>query len=306
MHNERSPSPTLVELLDRERLPRSVLETIASVYEPLAVHIAAGASSRGKPSVVGLCGPQGSGKSTVASILRELLAARGLSAAVVSLDDFYLTRSERRELADRIHPLLATRGVPGTHDVALAERTFDALGRTGPVALPSFDKASDDRRAQSEWITVTAPMDIVIFEGWCVGARPQSEAALREPINDLERECDPNGLWRTYVNERLREHYARLFARIDELVLLQAPTFDVVYQWRAEQERKLRGRAQHAGGDISRVMSETELRRFIAHYERLTRHVMSEMPARADVVIELNESRRVERARARGTRLPGT
>jgi len=225
-------------------------------------------------------------------ILRALLAERGRSIALLSLDDFYLGRAERARLAQQVHPLLATRGVPGTHDVDLAEQTFEALNDTGTVAIPSFDKARDERRPVADWTSVAAPVDVILFEGWCVGARPQEEAALREPVNELERRRDGEGTWRRYVNEQLETRYRPLFERVDDLVLLKAPSFEVVYEWRAEQERKLRERLEREGGDTSRLMDEAMLRDFIAHYERLTRHILTEMPARADIVIDLDAQRR--------------
>lgn len=285
-------SSLLSTLLERERLPTSMLETIENVHAPLAEHIAARAAGHAGPFIVGVCGPQGSGKSTLTAIVRELLTARDRSAAVLSLDDVYLRRADRAELARRVHPLLATRGVPGTHDIDLTERTFDALRDRGTVAMPSFDKARDDRRPIAEWPTVTAPVDIILFEGWCVGASPEEDAALREPINELEREHDAQGIWRRHVNAELGSRYRALFARLDELVLLQAPSFEVIYGWRAEQERKLRERIEREGGDGSRLMDESALRYFISHYERLTRHILSEMPARADVIVGLDAERR--------------
>jgi D-glycerate 3-kinase len=289
-------SATLARLLEREHLPKSVLQTVDAVYEPLATRVALYASSRPKPYVVGVCGPQGSGKSTMTAILAELLRARGLSVVVLALDDLYLTRSEREQLA-RIHPLLRTRGVPGTHDVRLGLKLLDALSRAGSAALPSFDKATDDRRAPNDWPRIETPVDIILFEGWFVGASPQQHSALALPINDLERDEDAEGLWRAFVNDSLRDEYQQLFDRIDLLVLLQPGKFDVVYRWRAEQERKLRERLEREDADASNLMDETALRRFIAHYERLTRHVMHEMPARADIVIELDDDRIPVRAR---------
>jgi D-glycerate 3-kinase len=293
-------SSVLAKLLEQERLPHSLLQTIAAVYEPLAARIASSASHRLEPVggpfvvgpfVVGLCGPQGSGKSTMTAILAELLRLRGLAVAVLSLDDLYLSRSEREQLANRIHPLLRTRGVPGTHDVPLGLQVLDALSRVGNTALPSFDKATDDRRAAAAWQRIPTPVDIVLFEGWFVGATPQQETALATPANDLERNEDAQGLWRTFVNDALRDEYQRLFERIDLLVLLQATNFDVVYRWRAEQEQKLRERLEREGINASKLMDQAALRRFIAHYERLTRHVMEEIPTRADIVIEIDEDR---------------
>jgi D-glycerate 3-kinase len=257
-------------------------------YDKLLARIEAAAIASGRMFVVGLCGPQGSGKSTLASLWQQRLRSRGLHTIVLSLDDFYLTREQRITLSEQVHPLLRTRGVPGTHDVRLALDTLAALSQPGSVALPAFDKAQDDRRPESEWIRVVAPAQVVIFEGWCIGAVPQNEAALAIPVNELERDSDVDGRWRRYVNERLGNEYQTLFARLDMLVLLEPPSFDVVFRWRRQQELGLRERHRTAAG----VMDDAELRRFIQHYERITRHMLSEMPRRADVVISLDEMRR--------------
>ena len=256
----------------------------------LASELAACAAASGRTFIVGLCGAQGSGKSTVASVLQRLLEERGVSAVAVSLDDFYLTRKERVELAQRVHPLLRTRGAPGTHDVQLAMRTLDALGRAGRVAIPRFDKGLDDRARAEIWPSVDAPVRIVLFEGWCVGAVPEPEGALETPINELERTEDREGIWRKYVNAALADEYQTLFSKIDLLVLLQAPSFDVVYDWRHEQEQELRKRMTSI---MEYAMTDEELEYFIAHYERLTRWILEEMPHRADVVIRLDEQRNV-------------
>lgn len=273
--------------LQDERLPAGYAAVVEHVHRPLAVRMHKQALARGH-FVVGLCGAQGSGKSTMARSLWALLESQGLSCAVVSLDDLYLTRTEREALAERAHPLLITRGVPGTHDVRLGIETLEALKRPGEVALPRFDKSSDDRRPIDAWPRVQAPVQVVLFEGWCVGAAPQDDAALARPVNSLECEQDPDGRWRRFVNDALRTDYQALFALLDMLILLQAPSFDVVYAWRLEQERKLREREERPG---SRIMNEAEIARFIAHYERLTRHILEEMPRRADVVLRLNEER---------------
>jgi D-glycerate 3-kinase len=293
---------SLIELLESERLPSSLLQTISSVYEPLAKRIASSAAGH-TPFVVGICGPQGSGKSTLARILDVLLRACDLSVAALSLDDLYLTRVEREDLATAVHPLLRTRGVPGTHSVELGIRVLDALSRSGRTTLPSFDKASDDRRPESDWSHIATPVDVALLEGWCVGARPQDPTELIEPINELERYEDSDGRWRRFVNNALSTHYQTLFARIDVLIFLKASSFEIVFRWRAEQEQRLRERSRH--GDSSGLMNETALRRFIAHYERLTRHTLREMPNHADIVIELADDRAPIRIQdAPLTRLP--
>ena len=240
---------------------------------------------------MGLSGAQGSGKSTLAAELQRLLQRRGLSCVALSLDDFYLTHEQRSTLARRVHPLLQTRGVPGTHDVALALEVLGALQRSGEVALPSFDKARDDRRPLAEWRRLHAPLKIVLFEGWCLGAPPQLEAELAQPINALERDEDADGEWRRGVNVALAGEYQSLFARLDELVFLAAPDFEVVQRWRLEQENELRRLAAEQGGDRSRMMDDAALVRFVSHYERLTRHMLECMPARANTVLRLDSAR---------------
>ena len=286
---------SLDALLEQERLPPSFRQVVETVYLPLANRIATEASRSERTFIVGLCGAQGSGKSTVAAVLKVLLEAQGISAAVLSLDDLYLTRAERLELAARVHPLLATRGVPGTHDVELGLTILDALSSSRQVASPRFDKSADDRSDESTWPTVQAPVRVVIFEGWCVGARAQPAPALLQTVNSLEEQLDVDGTWRRYVNAQLADVYQTLFERIDYSVLLAAPNFEVVYAWRLEQERKLRERLA-AEMKSGRVMDEEQIGRFIQHYERLTRHILEEMPSRADLVLTLDAERRVTRA----------
>lgn len=275
--------------LQDERLPVGYARVIERVHRPLAQAIGT-RSQACEHLVVGLCGAQGSGKSTMARALRSLLEDQGVSSVVLSLDDLYLTHSERAALGERIHPLLATRGVPGTHEVQLGIETLQALRESRSVALPVFDKSVDDRKPIDEWPRVQGPIQVVLFEGWCVGAIPQEDATLARPVNALEREQDGDGRWRRFVNDALRFPYQDLFALLDALILLQAPSFEVVYDWRLEQERKLRDRVA-AVDRATRVMSDQDVAQFISHFERLTRHILSEMPARADAVVSLNDFR---------------
>jgi D-glycerate 3-kinase len=277
----------------RERLPLRYRSTIDSVLRPLAARIAEFTRESGTVPCIGLCGAQGSGKSTASAALGELLQEAGLPAAVLSIDDFYLTRAERERLAAEVHPLLVTRGVPGTHDVALACQVIAALRAGERPLLPRFDKGRDDRLPAQEWQRPAAPVRVVLLEGWCVGARPEPAAALPEPINELERREDPRGVWRRYVNDALAGPYRELFDPLRPLVLLRAPSFDVVYHWRLEQERKLRQRVAREGGDGSRVMDDAGVARFISHYERVTRRILEEMPQRADVVLAMDADRAV-------------
>ena len=241
------------------------------------------------PIVIGLSGAQGSGKSTLAKTLEAQLSAAGTKAAVLSLDDLYLSKAERRSLAERVHPLFATRGVPGTHDITLAIEVINAVKRGEAVRAPTFDKGADDRRSSVFDNILPASLDVLVFEGWCVGARAGDDASLAKPINTLERESDGDGVWRRAVNDFLGAPYQDLFARLDRLVFMRAPSFDVVCKWRIEQENDLGA----SGVAAPALMSEFEIANFIQFYERITRNMLADVPSRADLTISLDDKRRV-------------
>jgi D-glycerate 3-kinase len=176
--------------------------------------------------------------------------------------------------------------VPGTHDVALGAALLDRLASGKSVALPVFDKAADDRAAGTR--AVEESVEVVLFEGWCVGAAPQPEEALTHPINRLERDEDPDGIWREAVNARLTTEYAELFARLDMLVMLRVESFEAVRANRLLQEQKLARRSPSGRG----VMDAAGLDRFVMHYERLTRWMLEEMPVRADILLPIGPDQR--------------
>jgi len=276
------------ELRQAEQLPESYGADVAEYLVPLAKRIHELHEQQAMPVIVGINGAQGSGKTTVTLFLAECLRRDfGLSVATLSLDDLYLGKADREKLAQEEHPLFATRGVPGTHDVALGQRLMRELteqSQKRAVSLPVFDKATDDQLPRSEWRSVEAPVDVVLFEGWCVGARPQRDADLREPINALEARDDIDGRWRSFVNWSLKDDYAELFSQLDALVMLRIPSFEKVLEWRGLQERKMAGEP---------AMDKSELRRFIMHFERLTRHMLARMPDYANTVIDLDDSHRM-------------
>jgi D-glycerate 3-kinase len=258
---------------------------INGFYLPFVDWLAEHASAAEGLLVLGLNGAPGSGKSTLAALLCMLLSGtQGLRAVTLSLDELCLGRRGRQRRAEAVHSLLATRGVPGTHDTGLGLQILDALRDGASVSLPSFDVSRDERFPVARWPRAPERCDIVIFEGWCMGARPQPAHMLQDPVNALERLEDPEGAWRWYVNRELGGPYQRLFAQLDLLVMLRPPDFEQVYRWREAQEARLRRGQQEALA----IMSPQELRRFVMHFERLTRFSWTEMPARADAVIDLD------------------
>jgi D-glycerate 3-kinase len=283
------------EFLQRHQLGTSFLQTAQEWFTPLAHALAAQQQQARRPMLVALNGCQGCGKTTVADFLCASLAAEhGLRTVCLSLDDFYLTLAERETLAQTVHPLLKTRGVPGTHDMALLRQTLAHLldaQHCAEVAIPRFDKAADDRRAKCDRDSITTPVELVLLEGWCLGALPQSPEALSRPVNALERNEDTDGRWRSYSNDIVRREFQPLYRLVDEWIMLRAPSFDCVFAWRREQERKLA--ATLSPERAAMLMDDTALHRFIQHYERVTRQCLEVLPDKVHHLFQLTDARRV-------------
>lgn len=238
------------------------------------------ATGREGPLLIGIAGAQGSGKTTLARA-----AAARTGGVALSLDDVYLTRAERAALARSIHPLLAVRGPPGTHDLDLADAVLDDLLAGRSALLPRFDKLADDRRGGEVF---AGGARVVLMDGWCLGATPQTDEALATPVNALERERDLDGTWRRWTNARLAGRYQRFFGRFDAIVHLAAPDFDTVLDWRCEQEADL---MDLAPADLPAERREA-IAEFIQHFERITRHMLAGGVA-ATVTVRLDAGRRV-------------
>lgn len=284
--------PALARLEASLALDGSAFARMVGAATPMARAVTALARARSTPLVVGVSGGQGSGKTTLAAVLETLLTcSAGLRVVRFSLDDFYLSRRDRRTLATDVHPLLVTRGVPGTHDAARGVAVLRGLtgGPSAPIRIPGFDKARDEPVAAVDEAVVEGPVDVVLFEGWCVGIGPEPDERLTAPVNALEASEDPDGIWRRWVNGRLSGPYREWFALIDLLVFLQVPDFEAVRRWRTLQERGLS--AARPGGEG--VMTDAEVGRFVMHYERLTRHALRTLPDQAAVVAHLDEAHRI-------------
>ena len=271
------------------RLPDAFRRIATNFYDPLATWLGRRLEPE-TPFLLGINGAQGTGKSTLADYLALALGDCGArTVAVLSIDDFYLTKAERQHLAQTVHPLLAVRSVPGTHDIPMLLECLAQLRALGPgerARLPRFDKARDDRADETTWPAVTGPVGLIILEGWCVGSAAEPEAGLDAPVNALEQTRDTDSRWRRYVNERLGADYAQVFAELDALVFLQAPGFEAIRSWRIEQEHKL---AAAQGGQAPGVMSDDEVREFIQYFERITRNNLQTVGSNADIVLELDE-----------------
>lgn len=282
--------------LNAHQLPCSYIDNALRAYQPLIDDILCRLKSK-QPIVLGINGCQGSGKSTCAAFLETTLTKQhALNVVNISLDDFYLSKASRQQKAKTIHPLFATRGVPGTHDIVLALKTLRAMINGESPAISRFDKAIDDLKPKNDWDIAPKHIDVIILEGWFISARPQAEHTLIEPINQLESKEDTQGIWRRHVNEQLKGDYQILFSFIDCLVMLKAPSFDTVFQWRLEQETKLAKKLQttlQASSSNTGLMNETEIKRFVAFFQRLTQSMLEEMPERADHCYVLNTERQI-------------
>ena len=289
------------DAIARHQLPASYEKVVNTHLRPLSRKLARWIEAQPVPPLLGINGAQGTGKSALTDFLvLLLLEEHALSSAVLSIDDLYLTRPERQALAKQVHPLLATRGVPGTHDVQLGMQTLHALRQAGPntrTPLVRFDKARDERQPEADWPVFAGRPDVIVLEGWCVGCPPQYPAALNEPINALEAEEDRDGRWRQYVQDQLSGPYQGLFNQLDALLMLHAPDMDAVLRWRTEQEHKLAAKLGAQAQAATGLMSDEQIARFIMHYERLTRHMLINLPVQADVCFELDADHNIAKVR---------
>ena len=291
-------TPQLIqEFLHTEELPATYGEDMLTWFLPAAQELLLRLkSNHNKPLFIGINGAQGTGKSTLAKLFKLCCTEAGLKVVVLSIDDFYLSKGARAQLAETVHPLLATRGVPGTHDVEQLRSCLSQLldSQTGTVKVPRFDKAADNPITEDHWAPTTLPVDLVILEGWFIGLEPEPCEHLISPVNRLEASEDVDGSWRKFVNNSLRSDFADTFGRLDSLLMLQAPSFEQVFAWRSLQEEKLkRHRAARVDADTSGVMNPEDIGRFIQHFERLTRHALNTLPRKADWVFHLDSQHRV-------------
>ncbi len=250
-----------------------------------------------RPYFVGLAGGQGTGKTTTSSIIKIILEKYfKLKVFKISIDDFYKTRKERISLSKKIHPMLLTRGVPGTHDINMMLDFFkkSKSKKFKKINLPNFNKAIDDRFPKNKWSKINKRPDIIIFEGWCVGARAETNKTLKKSINSMEKANDHKLVWRKYVNQQLKTKYKKLYSQLNCMIYLKAKNFSLLQKWRLKQENKLWLKTKKKGGH--KIMSKGDVINFMQTYQRITQNMFKNMPKYASIILNLNSNHQIKTA----------
>ena len=286
------------KFLNKEKISgKSKAEKIKSLkkfYIPISFWIENKYKKKDKILFLGLCGGQGSGKTTIAGILKIILKKFFKREIYVSsIDDFYKTLKDRDKISSSIHPLFKTRGVPGTHDTNLIKKFFIYISKKNfrKFKIPKFDKSTNDRFKKKYWHIINKRPEIVILEGWCVGAKPQSNSIIKRPVNILEKYEDKNLVWRKHVNEKLKNEYKKIFSIIDHFIFMKIPNFDLVFKWRLLQENKLKKKSQFK----KKMMSYNEIRRFIMFYQRITLQMIKDLSKSASIIMLLKKNHEIKK-----------
>ena len=250
-----------------------------------------------KTLLVGLAGGQGTGKTTISTLLRLVLIKYfKLQVFKISIDDFYKTRKERINLSNKIHPMLLTRGVPGTHDINMMLSFFRKVKsrKFKRLKLPTFNKAIDDRFNKKNWYDLKVRPDVIIFEGWCVGAKSEKNNTLKKNINSIEKAKDQRQIWRKYVNQQLKSKYKNLYSQLNCLIYLRAKNFSLLQKWRLKQERKLWVKSKVKSN--LKIMSRGDVINFMQTYQRITQNMFRNMPKYASIIFNLNSNHQIKSA----------
>ena len=267
---------------------------IKSFLIPISFWIAKKVEKK-KPFILGLSGGQGSGKTTISSIISIILSKYfKLNVFKISIDDFYKTRKKRLELSKKVHPLLMVRGVPGTHDINIMLDFFKRIKekKFKSIKLPRFNKATDDRYNKKLWYSVKRRPDVIIFDGWCVGAKAEQNYSLKTPINSLEKLKDQKQIWRRFVNKQLKSKYKKLYDQLNCLLFIKAKNFSLLRQWRIKQEKKLSLKSKRS--NKLKIMSDKEIINFMQTYQRITQNMFKSVPKYASIILNLNSNQQIK------------
>ena len=252
-------------------------------------------SDNKRPYFVGLAGGQGTGKTTTSSLIKIILSKYfKLNVFRISIDDFYKTRKERISLSKRVHPMLFTRGVPGTHDINMMLNFFrkSKSNKFERLKLPTFNKAIDDRFRKKYWYDLKTRPDVIIFEGWCVGAKSEKNNTLKKTINLMEKTKDQKQIWRKYVNDQLKSKYKKLYSHLNCLIYLKAKNFSLLQKWRLKQERKLLIKSKKKLN--TKIMNKEDVFNFMQTYQRITQNMFRYMPKYASIIFNLNNNHQIK------------
>ena len=274
---------------DKEKMLKSFLIPLC--------HWIAQKADKNKPYFVGLAGGQGTGKTTISSLISIILKKYFKKNVFrVSIDDFYKTRKDRSKLSKSIHPMLMTRGVPGTHDLKLMQTFFKNVKQKSfrSIKVPKFDKSIDDRYPKKNWYNVNKKPDIIIFEGWCVGAKAEENKSLLKSINEMEKNRDKKLIWRKYVNAQLKTNYKKLYSQLNSLVYLKAKDFSLLQKWRLKQENKLKLKSKK--NSKNKIMNKNEVLEFMQTYQRVTENMFKKAPKYASIIMNLNSNHIIKTA----------
>ena len=283
--------------LEKEKIfykSKKKIINLKKIYIPMSFWIEKEYQKKERTLFLGLSGGQGSGKTTITGILKIILKKYfKRKIKTVSIDDFYKTLRERKNMSKKIHPLFKTRGVPGTHDTSRIKNFFIKIKkkRFKKFKIPKFAKNLDDRLKKKYWYNVNERPEIVILEGWCVGAKSQSQSLIKKPINDLEKSEDKQMIWRKHVNHKLKNDYKKIFSKMDHFIFIKIPNFKVVFKWRFLQESKLR-KNSHLN---NKTMSYNEIKRFIMFYERITLQMIKDLSKSASMVLLLKKNHKIKK-----------
>ena len=269
---------------------------IKSFLIPLCFWISKKADKK-RPYFVGLAGGQGTGKTTSSSLIKIILTKYfKLKVFKISIDDFYKTRNERISLSKKVHPMLLTRGVPGTHDIDMMLKFFKKVKskKFKRLKLPTFNKAIDDRFNKKRWYDLKEKPDVIIFEGWCVGAKAEKNNTLNKTINLMEKNKDKKKIWRKYVNQQLKSKYKNLYSQLNCLIYLRAKNFNLLQKWRLKQERKLLLNSKK--NSKLKIMNKEDVLSFMQTYQRVTQNMFKNMPKYASIILNLNSNHQIKTA----------